>query len=101
MDCQLQFTVILIYNAITQNICFVKGSLKYDVYLRDKNKAHLNLVPVTVTSLRHLDTSIVGDVIARRSKMHGEFVSLKQRPVTSRAVFYRIKSAVARIFTAW
>ena len=25
-----------------QNICFVKGSHKYDVYLRDKNKAHLN-----------------------------------------------------------
>ena len=34
-----------------------------------------------------LDTSVVGDVTARRSKMHGEFVSLKQRPVTSRAVF--------------
>ena len=33
---------ILICNAITQNICFVKGSHKYDVFLRDKNKAHLN-----------------------------------------------------------
>ena len=32
----------MIYNAITQNICFVKGSHKYDVYLRDKNKEHLN-----------------------------------------------------------
>ena len=32
------------YNAITQNICFVKGSHKYDVYLRDKNKAHLNQI---------------------------------------------------------
>ena len=31
-----------IYNAITQNICFVKGSHKYDIYLGDKNKAHLN-----------------------------------------------------------
>ena len=31
-----------VYNAITQHICFVKGSQKYDVYLRDKNKAHLN-----------------------------------------------------------
>ena len=46
------------------------------------------------------DTGVVGDVTARRSKMHGEFVSLKQRPVTSREVFYRIKSPVARIFTA-
>ena len=27
-----------IYNAITQNICSVKGSHKYDVYMRDKNK---------------------------------------------------------------
>ena len=57
------------------------------------------VVPVTVKSLGH--TSAVGDVTVRRSKMHGEFVSLKQRPVTSRAVFYKIKSAVARIFTAW
>ena len=32
--------IMLIYNAITQNICFVKGSHKY--YLRNKNKAHLN-----------------------------------------------------------
>ena len=47
-----------------------------------------------------LDTGVVGDVTARRSKMHGEFVSLKQRPVTSRVVFYRTKSAVARFFTA-
>ena len=30
------------YNAITQNICFIKGSQRYDVYLHDKNKAHLN-----------------------------------------------------------
>ena len=50
---------------------------------------------------RPLDTSVVGDVTARRSKMNGEFVSLKKWSVTSRAVFYRIKSAVARIFTAW
>ena len=48
-----------------------------------------------------LDTSVVGDVTARRSKMRGEFVSLKQRLVTSRAVFYRIKPTVARTFTAW
>ena len=32
----------MIYNAITQTICFEKRSHKYDVYLRDKNKAHLN-----------------------------------------------------------
>ena len=31
-----------IYNAITQNICLVKGLHKYDVYLSDKNKAYLN-----------------------------------------------------------
>ena len=30
-----------VYNAITQNICFVKGSHKHDVYLCDKNKAQL------------------------------------------------------------
>ena len=30
-----------IFNAITQNICFLKWLQKYDVYLRDKNKAHL------------------------------------------------------------
>ena len=33
---------MIIYNAITQDNCFVKGSHKYDVYLRDKHKAHLN-----------------------------------------------------------
>ena len=34
----------LIYNAITQNICFIVGLHKYDVYLRNKNtcKVHLN-----------------------------------------------------------
>ena len=42
--------------------------------------------------------SVVGDVTARRSKMHGEFVSLKQRPMTSRAVCYKIDLAVAKIF---
>ena len=31
------------YNAITPNNCFVKGSYKYDVYLVEENKAHLNL----------------------------------------------------------
>ena len=31
-----------IYNAVRQNNCFVKGSLKYDVYLFDKNKSHVN-----------------------------------------------------------
>ena len=51
-----------------------------------------SLVPVTVTSLRH---SVVGDVTARRSKMHGEFASLKQRPITSLMVCYRIELAVA------
>ena len=30
------------YNAITQNNCFVKGSHKYDVYLAEKNKGHVN-----------------------------------------------------------
>ena len=30
------------YNAITQNNCFIKGSHKYDVYLVEENKAHLN-----------------------------------------------------------
>ena len=29
-----------IYNAITKNNCFVKGSHKYDVYLIEKNKAY-------------------------------------------------------------
>ena len=32
---------IAFYNAIAQSNCFVKGSHKYDVYLRDKNKGHL------------------------------------------------------------
>ena len=31
-----------LYNAITPNNCFVKGSHKYDVYLVEENKAHLN-----------------------------------------------------------
>ena len=31
-----------IYNAITPNNCVVKGSHKYDVYLVEENKAHLN-----------------------------------------------------------
>ena len=30
--------------------------------------------------------------------MHGEFVSLKQRPLTNRAVCYRIELAVAKTF---
>ena len=30
------------YNALTQNNCFVRGLHKYDVYLHDKHKAHLN-----------------------------------------------------------
>ena len=51
----------------------------------------LFLVPVT---------RIVGDVTARRSKMHGEFVSLKQRPVTGCAVSYGIDLSVAK-FYAW
>ena len=39
------FTVLFmpyihIYNAITLKICFIKGSHKYDVCWRDKNKAH-------------------------------------------------------------
>ena len=34
--------VVITYNAITQNNCFVKGSHKYDVYLRDKHKVRLN-----------------------------------------------------------
>ena len=54
----------------------------------------------TVQTQIRLLISVDGDVTARRSKMHGEFVSLKQRPVTSRAVFYTINSAVARIFKA-
>ena len=33
-------TVIIVYNSITLNICLIKGSHKYDVYWRDKNKAH-------------------------------------------------------------
>ena len=33
---------ITYYNATTQNNCFVKGSHKCDVYLRDKHKAHVN-----------------------------------------------------------
>ena len=32
----------VLYNAITQNNCFVKGSHKYNVYLVEENKAHLN-----------------------------------------------------------
>ena len=38
----LPWAIYIFYNAITQNTCFVKGSYKYDVYLRDKIKAHLN-----------------------------------------------------------
>ena len=34
--------VVGFYNAITPNNCFVKGSHKYDVYLVEENKAHLN-----------------------------------------------------------
>ena len=30
------------YNVMTHNNCFVKGSHKYDVYLFNKNKAHVN-----------------------------------------------------------
>ena len=30
------------YNAMTQSNCFIKGSHKYDIYLADKNKAHIN-----------------------------------------------------------
>ena len=30
------------YNAVTLKKCFVKGSHKYDVYLVEENKAHLN-----------------------------------------------------------
>ena len=33
---------IYIYNAFTQNNCFVKGSHKYDEYLHGKHTAHLN-----------------------------------------------------------
>ena len=28
------------YNAVTLNICFIKGSHKYAIYWRDKNKKH-------------------------------------------------------------
>ena len=63
------------------------------VIVNNVTTATLELFPV---QWRPLDTSVVGDVPARRSKMHGEFVTLKERPVTSRAVFYRIKSDVAR-----
>ena len=31
-----------IYNAMTQNNCFVKGPHKYGVYLFDENKTHAN-----------------------------------------------------------
>ena len=43
-DVKPQHNQPTIYNAITQNICFIVGSHKYDVYLRDKNtcKVHLN-----------------------------------------------------------
>ena len=41
---------------------------------------------------------VVGDVTARHSKMHGELVSLKRRPMTSRAVCYRIELFVAKTF---
>ena len=44
------------------------------------------------------DTSEVGDVIARLSKIQGKFESLKQRPMTSSAVCYRIELAVAKTF---
>ena len=37
----IDYTDILLYNAITQNDCFVKGSHNYDVYLVEENKAHL------------------------------------------------------------
>ena len=51
---------------------------------------------VASASVSDLDTTIVGDVTVRRSKMDGEFVSLKQQPMTSRAVCYRIELAVAK-----
>ena len=44
-----------------------------------------------------LTPSVVGDVTTGRSKVHGELVSLKQRPMTSRAVCYRIELAFAKI----
>ena len=31
-------------NDSSQNNCFIKGSHKYDVYWRDKNKAHLDQI---------------------------------------------------------
>ena len=58
--------------------CMQKRSFYLKQNKMAKTHSCSNLVPVTVT-----DTSVVGDVTARRSKMHGEFVSLKQRPVRS------------------
>ena len=42
MLCTIFQKNIIFYNAITQNNCFVKGSHKYDVYLVEENKAHIN-----------------------------------------------------------
>ena len=53
---------------------------------------------MAISGPSYSDTSVVGGVTARRSKMLGEFVSLKQRPVTSRAVCYRTELADAKIF---
>ena len=57
-----------IYNAIKQNICFVKGSHKYDVYLHYKNKAHLNWPNIDRNSIfiEHNVISRVNDVNKRK-----------------------------------
>ena len=56
------------------------------------------LLCVDLSSPSYSDSLGVDDVTARSSKIHGEFVRLKQRPLTSRAVCYRIELAAAKTF---
>ena len=62
----------------------------FTIYGCDGHPCHVTQTPRTnFRSLSPSDSdvpTVVGDVTARRSKMHGEFVSLKQRPMASRAV---------------
>ena len=34
--------ITAVYNTMTQNVCFIKGSHKYDIYSFEENKAHIN-----------------------------------------------------------
>ena len=74
---------------------FFFQNITCSIYILLESYVGLEVVPVTVSSV---GTSVFDGVTARRSKTHGEFVSLKQRPMTSRAVCYRIELAMAKPF---